>query len=193
METSTRTIRIPRTTAMFVTSLWRILRCHFGLPITQHEHWTFELDEEWSECGSTPGECLKHGMSPKFRTHLIETGEIDSWLEAAALNPCPYQWHFSRYLGFGQAQVVGQTVDLRVHIQQSRIEYDPLDALDFVVTLWVRDATGYIVKGVFGFFNDGRPYVVDSVDVPDRPTGRLAFKRQPKLTNPAAGTIAGQQ
>lgn len=64
-------IRIPRTTAMFVTGLGRILREHLGLFITEHEHWTFEHVGEWSECGSK-GHCVDHGVSVKAYVEFVE-------------------------------------------------------------------------------------------------------------------------
>lgn len=41
-------IRVPRTTAKFVTILGRVLREHLKLTVTEHEQWEFELVANWS-------------------------------------------------------------------------------------------------------------------------------------------------
>lgn len=175
-------IRVPRTTAMFVTGLGRILREHFGLSITEHEHWTFEHVAQWLKCGS-PGECSVHGMSDKFRAQLIKQEGPGPWFDYDhSYVPCHY--HLAAYIGTGQVEVRHQKVDLRVRIEQSRVDYLPPDECVFVVHIWIRDAAGNITKGAFGLLDDGRPYVADDEVVPDQPPRRLAFWRQAEEAMP---------
>ena len=184
-----KTIRIPRTTAVFVTGLGRILREEFGFKIVEHEHWTFKHVGEWTECGS-PGECPVHGISDKsFELALREAEKHDP-------TPCEVNWHIyhraensfvpcyafrrNAYIGAGQARRAGlgnpvglPKLDLRVRIQQ---DYWEIGSTLHQIQIWIREEDGNIQKGEFGLLEDGRPYRTVK-ELPDGPPRKIAFWR----------------
>jgi hypothetical protein len=183
-----KTIRIPRTTALFVTGLSRILREEFGFKITEHEHWTFRQVGQWETCGS-PGACPVHGISKeayevadRSAYEAYPDDEHARWHHAEMFYvPC-YEFKNGAYIGIGQSQavVVGRgrfKLDLRVRIEQSCWTAMPSNGdMTYIVQVWVRDEDGNIQNGEFGLHDDGQPYRTEN-ELPDNPPRKIAFWR----------------
>lgn len=183
-----KTIRIPRTTAMFVTGLGRILREEFGFKIVEHEHWTFKHVGDWETCGS-PGACPIHGVSSENYARATRSAEEAypndwhaQWMSAEnSFIPC-YAFRMNAYIGTGQARRAGlgspvgrPKLDLRVRIEQN---YWEIGQTTYILQVWVREEDGTIHKGEFGLLDDGRSYRTDK-QPPDSPPRKIAFWRRP--------------
>ena len=167
-----KTIRIPRTTARFVTGLAGILRDQLGLRVTEHEHWTFEQVADWEECGAK-GKCSQHGYSERYQADLDKRGLQEGTFNPVGNGPC-YQYDISVYLATGQARVDGKKVELRAHIKETHS--DTLGDL-CRVRIWVQNDGGEIQKGVYSLREDGRPYLTEEL-IPDYPPNRIVFWRE---------------
>lgn len=171
-------IRIPRTTALFVTGLGRALRDHLGFSITEHEHWTFEHVAKWSQCGSK-GHCIDHGISDKAYAEFVKQEGTGPWPDYdhhySYFYPC-YAYQMSVYLATGQARVRGKVIELRVRIEESRADYMDPDEAYYIARIWVCDEAGTVTKGEFGLHNNGAFATNESM--PNQPPRRIAFSCQ---------------
>ena len=168
-----KAIRVPRTTALFITGLARILREHLHLQITEHECWTFEQVAGWEEC-SARGECNYHGFSDEFvarmeQDHSDQVRFMDSWTYSCDA------YNISVYLGTGKVQVAGREMNLRVRIEE--VEHRVYGYL-YEVRIWLRNKGGEIQKGVFGLEENGDPYPLEK-SVEDQPPRKIAFWKDP--------------
>lgn len=176
-------IRIPRTTARFITGLASILRDELGLVITEHEHWTFDHRAKREEC-SSPGICGMHGVSEENMAKIYREHGPGPWrdYDHSCVMPCqPYV--LDVYLGVGGAQVRGEKVKLRARIECTY--WAGIGRQDYDVQLWVRSAAGTITSGRYEFSDNGRPYPSPGA-AEALPPRRIAFWRDSALEDASA-------
>jgi hypothetical protein len=170
-------IRIPSTTAMFVTNLGQILRQNFSLKVNVHEHWTFEQVAKWEEC-LQKGACLTHGISDELQAKLdANPGDQSLWW-----SDCHYPYKIEVYLGEGRLRVSGKAVEIRVRIES--IHNDGMGDM-YTAQVWVHVEGQKVQKGHFYLENNGKPWVLVE-PMPDLPPDKIAFWREPEPTPPRA-------
>lgn len=150
--------RVPRTTSMWVVGLHQIIRQHFDLKVTKHEHWEFEQVADFEICGR-PGKCTLHGINS------------DIEFEESMFLPC-YEFHTQVYLGVGDMLVRGKKYQLRVHIDHTH--WDVGGDMD-TIQIWIQDHEGNILRGVFMLMTGtGEPFDAEQ-DCPERPPSKIDF------------------
>lgn len=169
--TKTSEIRIPRTTAMFVTNLSQILREDFGLRVTVHEQWTFVKVASWEEC-LQKGECHPHGTSEEFEARKEANPDDQSlwWAD------CHYPYKIDVYLAEGSLRAGADAVEVRVRITAT--QNDAFGDM-FEAEVWVKVGECPIQSGSFWL-----DMPLDHMSLrrdepmPDYPPDRIAFWRK---------------
>lgn len=180
-KTVSKTIRVPRTTAMFITGLAHVLRTHFGMDVTEHEHWTFEQVGQWVEC-FYPGECGDHGVSKKARAKRLKEEGPGPWpdYDRSYFGPCLSPYVMSSYTGIGQVKIgYRNIVELRTVIEKTEQSHF---GDNYIAQVWARYPDGTIKRGTFMLLDNGQSATFDvEGKTRENPPNRLAFWRSPEV------------
>lgn len=145
---------------MWVVGLHRIIREHFDLKVSVHEHWEFEQVADYEICGR-PGKCTLHGVQ-------ADCSPQEAFLQC-------YEFHNQIYLGVGDLHAQGVKYQLRVRIEHTR--WDIGGDLD-TIQIWIQDEDGVIRRGVFMLMPvRGEPIDAER-ECPERPPSKIDFWRE---------------
>jgi hypothetical protein len=179
----TSEIRIPRTTAMFVTNLGQILREIFELNVTVHEQWTFESVANWEECLER-GKCAVHGYSDEYQK-LLDENPSD---QALWMNCCQFPYEMEVYLGKAKLQASGKGVEVRTRIEV--IQNAAMGNL-YIARVWVKVEGQKVQKGHFYLEASGEPWI-NPDPMPDAPPDKIAFWHKDETKKPIYDFSSGR-
>ncbi len=155
-------IRVPRTTALFINGLGRILRDELGYPVFIEESWTFEHTAQWEECGRK-SQCSLHNNTEQCIDHDYE--------KCQCFMPC-YEYRHDVYMGEGFFFATGHRVEVRCRISLTHWDAGG-DLID--IELWVQDKDGPVQSKLFSIGFDGRPRAEAEKPTLAFPPNRFAF------------------